>query len=119
MYKLTEDTSNEVYTYITSLAESVKRDKKALIYIINKYLLKVPNLKIQKDTNIMYIHKTENVEILYPNRLNKLTINIHSKKTKNFVFDIGIYTSEITKLYYPCITCINENICNEEIKEFK
>jgi hypothetical protein len=118
MYKLINNINNEVYTYITSLAEKVKRDKKALIYVINNHLFKVPDLKTHKDENT-YIYKTRNVRILYSKRLNKLDITIYNKKTKKQVFDIGIYTSEITKLCYFCIACVNENICNKEIKEFK
>lgn len=118
MYKLTSNTNDEVYAYITDLANSKKRDKKALIYIINNHLLKVPDLKTHKDENIP-IYKTENVRILYSKRLNKLDITIYNKKTKEQVFDIGICTSEITKLCYYCIACVNENICNKEIKEFK
>ena len=118
MYKLTSNTNDEVYTYITNLAEIVKRDKKALIYIINNHLLKVPDLKTHKDENT-YIYKTRNIRIIYSKRLNKLDITIYNKKTKKLVFDIGIYTSEITKLHCFCNACINENICNKEIKEFK
>lgn len=121
MYKLTEDTSDEVYTYIRDKAKKTKRDKNALIYIINKYLLKIPNLKtIKNESNSDFIlYETSNTIITYCKHTKMLTITINNKKTKNFVLDIEIYASEITRLYYPCTTCINENLCNEEIKEFK
>lgn len=121
MYKLTADTSNEVYTYIRDKAKKIKRDKNALIYIINKYLLKIPNLKtIENESNSDFIlYETSNTIIKYSKHVKMLNITINNKKTKNFVLDVGIYASEITRLHYPCITCINENICNKEIKEVK